>query len=577
VSRLSYRHRGGGTPLIGETIDAYLRGVTARHGAREAIVSLDQNARLTYAGLDLAVQSLARGLLGLGVGRGERVGIWSTDNAEWVLLQLATARIGAVLVNVNPAYRAAELEYALRTARVHHLFLIPSFRGSNYVAMIRELCPMGPPSARLPDLKNVVVYDPRDPGATAPQSPGLLTWPEVLELGGPVADSTVSERAAELDPDDPINIQFTSGTTGFPKGVVLTHHNILNNGYFIGEVLRLTERDRLCVPVPFYHCFGMVVSTLACLTHGAALIIPAPHFDPAATLAAVERERCTALHGVPTMFIQELARQEKDRRDLSSLRTGIMAGAPCPPELMRRVIEEMGIRDLLIGYGQTEASPVTHTTRPEDPFERRVNTVGTNLDHQEVKIVDTRTGRVVPTGVAGEVCFRGYHVMLGYFENDAATRETIDEAGWLHSGDVGVMDDDGYVAITGRIKDMIIRGGEKIFPAEIEAHYFQHPKVSEIAVFGVPDETMGEQVGAWIRLRPGVSAQPEEFQEWSRGKIAHYKIPKFVWIVDEFPMTVTGKIQKFKIRETVRDWVSRRPPARGDKAGTGAPTDRSGR
>ncbi|HLG43237.1 MAG TPA: AMP-binding protein [Planctomycetota bacterium] len=544
----SYLHRGGSTPLIGKTLDAFLREVTGRFADREAIISLHQGLRLTYAALDRQVEGLAKGLMAIGIAKGDRVGIWATDNAEWVVLQLATARVGAVLVNVNPAYRSGELEYALRYAKVQTLFLVPSFRTSDYPRMLKELWP----SDRVPQLTRAVVYDPAGSESTrAPE--GFLAWQDVFAAGTSVSDASLRERSASLDPDDPINIQFTSGTTGFPKGVVLTHHNILNNGFFVGEVMRLTERDRLCVPVPFYHCFGMVVSSLACLTHGAALVIPAPHFEAGAILAAVEREKCTVLHGVPTMFVQELEHPEFRTRDLRSLRTGIMAGAPCPPELVRRVIEEMGIREILIGYGQTEASPVTHCTRPDDSFERRVNTVGTSLDHQEVKVVDAGTGRVLPVGEPGEVCFRGYHVMRGYFEQEQATRKTIDEAGWLHSGDLGVMDEEGYVRITGRIKDMIARGGEKIFPAEIEAFYFGHPKIAEIAVFGVPDRLMGEEVAAWIKLREGATAEPEEFREYARGRIAHYKIPKHVWIVTDFPMTVTGKIQKFRMREIARE------------------------
>ncbi len=544
----SYLHRGGSTPLIGETIDAFLRGVTRRFAEREALVSIHQGIRLTYAALDRQVERLAKGLMAIGIAKGDRVGIWATDNAEWVMLQLATARMGAVLVNVNPAYRTGELEYALRYAKVQTLFLVPSFRTSDYPRMLKEVWP----SDRVPQLAKAVVYDPA--GADSTRAPeGFLAWQDVLAAGASVSDDALRERSASLDPDDPINIQFTSGTTGFPKGVVLTHHNILNNGFFVGEAMRLTERDRLCVPVPFYHCFGMVVSSLACLTHGAALVIPAPHFEAGAILAAVEREKCTVLHGVPTMFVQELEHPDFRKRDLRSLRTGIMAGAPCPPELVRRVIEEMEIREILIGYGQTEASPVTHSTRPDDSFERRVNTVGTNLDHQEVKVVDVATGRVLPVGGQGEVCFRGYHVMRGYFEQAEATRKTIDEAGWLHSGDLGVMDDQGYVRITGRIKDMIARGGEKIFPAEIEAFYFGHPKIADIAVFGVPDRVMGEEVAAWIKLREGARAEPEEFREYARGRIAHYKIPKHVWIVADFPMTVTGKIQKFRMREIAQE------------------------
>jgi len=375
-----------------------------------------------------------------------------------------------------------------------------------------------------------------------------------------VSDEALSARDATLDPDDPINIQFTSGTTGFPKAVLLTHHNILNNGYFTGKIMHFGPQDRLCVPVPFYHCFGMVVANLACVTSGATIVIPADHFDPGAILAAVEKERCTALYGVPTMFIAELEHPEFHRFNLSSLRTGIMAGAPCPPELVRRVIEDMGCQEILIGYGQTEASPITHLTRPEDSFERRVETVGTNLPHQEVKVIDVRTGFVVPTNQQGEVCFRGYHVMRGYYGQEEATREALDEAGWLHSGDLGVLDDDGYLRITGRLKDMIIRGGENIYPAEIEAFYFRHPKIAEIEVFGVPDPKMGEEVAAWIKLHQGQHGEPEEFREYAKGHMAHYKIPRYVWLVNEFPLTVTGKIQKYRMREIASQWLAKEQP-----------------
>ena len=575
ATSISYVSRGGEQPLWGLTIDRFVRRVAARHAEREAIVSIPQSRRLSYCELDAAVEDLAKGLVALGAGRGTRVGVWSTDNIEWILLQIATARIGAILVNVNPAYRPTELEHALVRARVEILFLIPQFKSSRYVEMLAELCPeLERPatgtveSAKLPDLQHVVIYDPDNVEATRRPAPGLLTWPEALAGGSSVSSDAIRELAQSLDPDDPINIQFTSGTTGSPKAVLLTHHNILNNAYFTAEVMRFTEEDRLCVPVPFYHCFGMVVANLACLTHGAAIVIPAPHFDAGATLEAIECERCTALHGVPTMFIAELEHDDFHRRDLSTLRTGVMAGAPCPPELVRRVIDDMGCTEILIGYGQTEASPITHLTRPGDSFERRVGTVGTSLDHQEAKIVDTSTGALVPVGVPGEVCFRGYHIMRGYYGQDEETCEAIDDAGWLHSGDLGVLDEDGYLRITGRLKDMIIRGGENIYPAEIEAFYFEHPKVSDVAVFGVPDEKLGEEVGVWIKLHEGRDATTEEFRDYARGRIAHFKVPRYVWIVDEFPVTVTGKIQKFRIRDTVQRWLSRRGefPAAGDES-----------
>ncbi len=559
--RRSYVHRGGNKPLTGDTIDRSFRAIAELHPGNEAIVSIEQASRLTYAELEMEVGKLARGLFALGVGKGDRVGIWSTDNLEWVIVQLATARIGAVLVNINPAYRPHELEQALRLARVQALFIIPSFRTSDYVAMLFELAPEltyqeadALAIEHLPDLCHVVIYDPN--GQAASPGTGILTWSDVIARGAAVSGDTLREREATLDPDDPINIQFTSGTTGSPKAVVLTHHNILNNGFFVAEATRFTAADRLCVPVPFYHCFGMVVCTLGCLTHGATLVIPAPHFEAGAVLRAIEQERCTAVHGVPTMFVAELEHPEFESFDLSSLRAGIMAGAPCPPELMRRVIDEMGIPELLIGYGQTEASPVTHMTRSEDSFERRLGTVGTNLPHQEVKVVDVATGAVVPIGEQGEVCFRGYHVMLGYFEQPEATADAIDAAGWLRSGDLGIMDKDGYLRITGRIKEMSIRGGENIYPAEIEAFYFTHPKVAEVAVFGIPDERLGEDTGAWIRLRDGDTSTPDEMRAWAKGRIAHFKIPRHIWFVDEFPTTVTGKVQKFRIVEIVKEMMA---------------------
>lgn len=538
----SYCHVGGLLPLLGVPIHDFLAGVAARFPDRDAVVSIPQDVRLTYGAFFREASRLAKGLMAIGVARGDRVGIWSTDNVEWVLLQVATAQVGAVLVNINPANKAPELEHAMRAARVQTLFLEPEFKTSRYAEMARAL--------RVPDLERLVIFDPAGP-ARRP-SAAFLTWQEVMGRGeAEVTDAALAARSATLEADDPINIQFTSGTTGAPKPVVLTHMNILNNGWFAGEVLGFTEKDRLCVPVPFYHCFGMVVSNLACLTRGAAIVIPAPHFEAGATLHAIESERCTAVHGVPTMFVAELERPDFKRFDISSLRTGIMAGAPCPPELVRRVIDEMGCRELLIGYGQTEASPITHLTRPGDSFERRVNTVGTNLPHQEVKVVDPKTGALLPVGAQGEVCFRGYHVMRGYYGMEEATRRTIDAAGWLHSGDLGVMDAEGYLRITGRLKDMIVRGGEKIWPAEIEAWFGRHPDVAQAAVFGVADPRWGEEVGAWVQLHEGSRLTVEELRAYAQKGLAHYKIPRYLRIVREFPLTVTGKIQKFRMREIV--------------------------
>ena len=552
----AYVHRGGQTPLLGVPIHAHLRRGVEQAPEHEALVSVHQARRLTYGALWHETGRLARGLLALGIQRGDRVGIWATDHLEWVLLQLATARVGAVLVNINPANRSAELQHALQAAQVQALFLMPAFRRSHYVEMVLDLLPechgaepgaLRSPSA--PTLTRLVLFDPARPGAPARPAPAFDTWPEVLAAGDDVSPRALEEREDALEADDPINIQFTSGTTGFPKPVVLTHHNILNNAYFAGEAMCFGPADRLCVPVPFYHCFGMVVSNLLCFSRRATLVIPAQHFDAGATLHAIDAERCTAVHGVPTMFVAELECPDFARYDLTSLRTGIMAGAPCPPELVRRVREDMGCRDILIGYGQTEASPVTHLTRPGDAVERAVETVGTNLPHQEVKIVDPATGALVDEGEQGEVCFRGYHVMRGYFERPQATAETIDEAGWLHSGDLGVLDPDGYLRITGRLKDMIIRGGENVYPAEIEAYYFTHPKVAQVAVFGVPDARLGEEVAAWVELHEGEQAQEEELREFARVGLAHFKVPRHVRIVTEFPMTVTGKIQKFRMRE----------------------------
>ncbi len=560
--KLSYVHRGGGATLIGGTISRHFQEIVTRYPEHEAVVCIPQHVRLSYTALHDQVRRLAKALLGLGVSRGDRVGIWSTNNVEWLLLQLATAYVGAILVNINPGYRPRGLKHSLERARVQTLLLIPSFRTSNYVDMVCELCPEARTipaekfaSDALPELRHLIVYDPDDVMQTQRPQPGFVTWPEFLERGEGISDEELDSRAATLDPDDPINIQFTSGTTGFPKAVLLTHHNILNNASFSAEIMRLTAEDRLCVAVPFYHCFGMVVANLVCISVGATIVIPSEYFEPTPTLAAIDQERCTAVHGVPTMFIAELEHPDFRRFDHSSLRTGIMAGAPCPPELVRRVMEDMGCKEILIGYGQTEASPLTHLTRPDDSFERRVGTVGTNLPHQEVKIIDVQTGSLLPIGQQGEVCFRGYHVMRGYYGQEDATRKTIDEAGWLHSGDLGIMDEDGYLRMTGRLKEMIIRGGENIYPAEIEAFYFEHPKVAQIAVFGVPDTKMGEEVGAWIKLRKEMDGTPEEFRDYAKGKIAHFKIPRYIWIVEEFPMTVTGKIQKFRIQEIVQGWL----------------------
>ena len=556
TQRLSYFHRGGEEPLLGATIPEHVAAVAAHFPDREAVVSLPQHRRLNYSELLDQVDRLARGLLGIGFGKGNRIGVWSTDSIEWLLLQLATARIGAVLVNINPAYRPRELAYALQRSEVQGVFTIPAFRSSDYVAMLVELLPgltqpgmNGPGSSEFPQLRRVVVYNPADAEHTDRPHDGFMTWQEVIRAGETISTEQLEAVTVTLDRDDPINIQYTSGTTGFPKAVVLTHHNILNNAWFSARAMHFDEHDRLCVPVPFYHCFGMVLANLLCLSVGACIVIPAEHFDAPAVLAAIDAERCTAVHGVPTMFIAELEHPDFHTYDLGSLRTGIMAGAPCPAPLMKRVMEDMHCSEILIGYGETEASPLTHLTSRDDSLERRTETVGRNLPHQEVKIVDTGTGATVPLGQIGEICFRGYHVMRGYYGEPDKTSEAIDASGWLYSGDLGTMDADGYVRITGRRKEMIIRGGENIYPKEIEAFLFTHPRVAQVAVFGVPDEHYGEAVMAWIQLHQGEQCTEDEIRDFCQDRIAHFKIPKYIWFVDEFPMTVTGKLQKFRMRE----------------------------
>ncbi len=549
----SYFHRGGETPLLGETIPEHFTQIAAQLPDQEAVVSLPQQRRMTYKELTVAIDELARGLIACGFNSGDRIGIWSTNNIEWLLLQMATARLGVILVNINPAYRSQELAYALKRSEVQGLFLIPAFRTSNYVDMLLELIPELKDeewhSNEFPQLRRVFVYDPADTLNTTRPQPGFSTWQEVIKIADGITTEQLDTITASLDQDDAINIQYTSGTTGFPKAVVLSHHNILNNAFFTAQAMHFSKQDRLCVPVPFYHCFGMVLANLICLSVGACIVIPSEYFDDLQVLRAIESERCTAIHGVPTMFIAELEDPKFNEFDLSSLRTGIMAGALCPPELMKRVMEQMHCSEILIGYGETEASPITHLTTRDDSIERRTDTVGTNLPHQEVKIVDVETGKTVAIGETGEICFRGYHIMQGYYGDAEATTKAIDQKGWLHSGDLGSMDAAGYVRITGRIKEMIIRGGENIYPREIEDYIFTHPKVAQVAVFGVPDEYYGEQVMAWIQLHAGEHTSEDEIRSYCKEKIAHYKIPKYICFVDEFPMTVTGKLQKFRMRE----------------------------
>jgi fatty-acyl-CoA synthase len=519
------------TPLLGETIGENLERTVARFGDRDALVSCHQDLRLTYAELGAAVDRLATGLLAMGIAKGDRVGIWAPNCAEWVLVQYATAKVGAVLVNVNPAYRTHELAYALRQSGVRALFTARAFKGSDYVAMVGEV------RGELDALADVVIL-------------GDDRWDQLAST--PADPAAVAARMAELTFDDPINIQYTSGTTGFPKGATLSHHNILNNGYMVGELVRYTEQDRVCLPVPFYHCFGMVMGNLGATTHGACIVIPSAGFDPLATLRAVADERCTSLYGVPTMFIAELEHPEFASFDLSTLRTGIMAGSPCPVEIMRRVIDEMNMSEVSICYGMTETSPVSTQTRHDDSLERRVGTVGRVGPHLEVRIVDPVTGRVAAHGETGELCTRGYSVMLGYWNEPEKTAETIDAARWMHTGDLATMDADGYVSIVGRIKDMVIRGGENVYPREIEEFLYTHPDVADAQVVGVPDARYGEELCAWIVTRGGGTLTEDAVKEFCRGRLAHFKVPRYVVFAEEFPMTVTGKVQKFKMRaETI--------------------------
>jgi fatty-acyl-CoA synthase len=548
VIEQSYVHGASSQPLIGETIGRYLDAACARWAERPALVVRHQRVRLTYAELRREVDRVAAGLVALGLVPGDRVGIWSPNNTEWVLTQFATAKAGLILVNINPAYRVAELEYALNKVGCKALILAEQFKTADYVGMLRELAPellSATPgcleATRLPQLRTVIVI-----AASAPA--GMLRFADVAECGGAAEHDTLAALAPQLQFDQPINIQFTSGTTGHPKGATLSHHNILNNGFFIGEAMRLGPDDRLCIPVPLYHCFGMVLGNLACVTHGAAMVYPSEGFDPLATLETVAEERCTALHGVPTMFIAEMDHPEFGRFDLSSLRTGIMAGAPCPIEVMKRAVATMHLREITIAYGMTETSPVSFQSSTDDPLERRVSTVGRIQPHLEVKIVDSE-GRVVTPGTPGELLTRGYSVMLGYWDDESQTREAIDDARWMHTGDLATIDAAGYCNIVGRSKDMVIRGGENVYPREVEEFLYRHPKIQDIQVIGVPDERYGEELCAWVKLRPGETASGEEISAFCRGQIAHYKIPRYYRFVDSFPMTVTGKVQKFIMRE----------------------------
>ncbi len=515
--------------LLEETISENLARTVAAHGDRDALVSVEQGLRYSYREFAAAVDEVAAGLMALEVQVGDRVGIWSPNCAEWVLVQYATAQIGAILVTINPAYRTAELEYVLNQSGISVLVAAESFSHSDYRGMVEEVWDRVP-------ARQVVYLQTSD-------------WDELLASGAAVSADLLVERAAGLRPDDPINIQYTSGTTGFPKGATLSHRNILNNGFFVGEACGYTSADRVCIPVPFYHCFGMVLGNLACTTHGAAMVVPSAGFDAAATLRACEQERCTSLYGVPTMFIAELGEPDLDDYDLSSLRTGIMAGSPCPVEVMKQVVDRMNMAEVTIAYGMTETSPVSTQTSVDDSLDKRVATVGRAHPHVEVSIVNPETGDAVPRGQAGEFLTRGYSVMLGYWDDEARTAEAIDDEGWMHTGDLATMDDDGYINIVGRIKDMIIRGGENVYPREIEEYLYRHPAIVEVQVIGVPDARYGEEIMAWVQLRDGAALDADDISEFCRGQIAHYKIPRYVKFTDEFPMTITGKIQKYLMRE----------------------------
>ncbi|MEV4331968.1 AMP-binding protein [Streptomyces sp. NPDC049597] len=527
----SYTHGTSGTALLGDTIGANLDRAVEAWPDREALVDVPSGRRWTYAEFGAAVRLVARGLLGSGVAKGDRVGIWAVNCAEWVLIQYATARIGAVMVNINPAYRAHELEYVLNQAGISVLVASQTHKTSDYRAMVdtvRASCP------RLVSVHYI----------------GDASWDALVAAAASVTEDRLAAREAELSCDDPVNIQYTSGTTGFPKGATLSHHNILNNGYFVGEMIAYSEQDRVCIPVPFYHCFGMVMGNLAATSHGACMVIPAPSFDPAATLRAVADERCTSLYGVPTMFIAELNLPDFASYDLSSLRTGIMAGSPCPVEVMKRVVAEMNMAEVSIGYGMTETSPVSTQTRRDDDLERRTGTVGRVMPHVEVKVVDPVTGVTLPRGEAGELCTRGYSVMLGYWEEPEKTAEAIDAGRWMHTGDLAVMREDGYLQIVGRIKDMIIRGGENVYPREIEEFLYTHPKVADVQVVGLPDARYGEEILACVIPRDaGDPPTLEEITEFCRERLAHYKIPRRVEILAEFPMTVSGKVRKVELRD----------------------------
>ena len=535
--------------LIYQTLGQYFDHICLKYPDNEALVSCHQNIRWTYRQLQQQVDNFATGLLALGLKKGDRIGIWGPNSAQWLVTQLASAKVGAILVCLNPAYRLSELEYALKKVECHTIVIAPAFKSSDYLGMMQQLLPelgelpaLGElQTSTLPHLRHVIRMGDQ---VTA----GMHNFAQVAWLGTPAHHQQMTQLQTTLLPDDAINIQFTSGTTGHPKGATLTHCNILNNAYLCGAGMQFTDQDRLCIPVPLYHCFGMVLGNLACIAHGATIVYPNDAFDPLLTLKACDEERCTALHGVPTMFISELDHAQFSSFDLSSLRTGIMAGSPCPVEVMHRVIDQMNMHEVLIGYGQTEVSPLNHLTLPQDPIEKRVNSVGRAVPRIEIKIIND-DNQVVAIGEKGEVCTRGYSVMKGYWNDPEQTANTIDDAGWLHSGDIGCMDGEGYLQIVGRIKDMLIRGGENIYPREVEEFLYGHPDIQEVQVFGIPEPKMGEEVCAWIKLKAGKVVTSEQIKAYCQGQITHFKIPRFIEFVDDYPMTVTGKIQKFKMRE----------------------------
>jgi len=545
----SYTSGTSDKPLLGMTIGDQFDLTTTTYPDNPALIARQQNIRLTYRALQAQVNQCAKGLLQLGFQKGQRIGIWSPNRAEWTIAQFATSKIGVVLVNINPSYRLHELEYVLKQSGCSAIIISPTFKTSNYTEMVQTLAPELQHSEpgqlkaeKLPELTTVIRM-------TSEKIPGMFTWDELLAKGDAVSDEQLTTRQREQEFDDPINIQYTSGTTGFPKGATLSHHNILNNGYFVADLQNVTHEDKICIPVPLYHCFGMVMGNLGCITHGATMVYPSEGFEPLATMQAVQEEKCTSLYGVPTMFIAELDHPEFSKFDFSSLRTGVMAGSPCPVEVMKKVQTLMNMRDVEICYGMTETSPVSTQTRIGSPLDKQASTVGQIHPHLEVKIVDPATSQIVPIGAAGELCTRGYSVMLGYWNNPEATTYATDVARWMHTGDLATMDEEGYVNIVGRIKDLIIRGGENVYPREVEEFLYTHPKISDVQVIGVPDEKYGEAIMAWVMLKPDAQVTEEELRDYCKGNIAHYKVPRYFKFVTSFPMTVTGKIQKYQMRE----------------------------